>query len=136
MSTERRLSSEAGFTLIEILAAMMIVAIGLLGVQALGIGAARSIVRADLQSEVAAIATATIETRQQVIKQNPAGASTGETCDTDDGSGIDLCVLVEKRTTTPSLAIGSARVTVRAVHPRMVQDTFSISSYVYDPTLP
>src|SRR5688500_14451944 len=102
---------------------MMIVAIGLLGVQALGIGAARSIVRAELPSELAGITTATIETSQQVIRQNPAGASTGETCDTDDGSGIDLCVLVEKRTTTPSLAAGSARVTVRAVHPRMVQDT-------------
>lgn len=136
MRTDRRGTGEAGFTLIEVLAAMVIVAIGLLGVQALGIGAARSVVRADLQSEVAALATATIEARQQAIRQNPAGTPTGEACDTDAGSGIDLCVNVEKRTTTPSLAAGSARVTVRAIHPRMVQDTFRISSYVYDPALP
>lgn len=136
MPTEKRVKGQAGFTLIEVLAAMVIVAIGLLGVQALGVGAARSVARADLQSEVAAIATATIEARQQAIKQNPAGAPTGETCATDAGSGIDLCVNVEKRTTTPSLAVGSARLTVRAIHPRMVQDTFSISSYVYDPALP
>ena len=136
MPTETRVKGEAGFTLIEVLAAMMIVAIGLLGLQALGIGAARSVVRADRQSELAAVSTATIEALQQTIKQNPAGTPTGETCDTDAASGIDLCVMVEKRTTTPSLAAGSARLTVRAIHPQMVQDTFSISSYVYDPTLP
>jgi prepilin-type N-terminal cleavage/methylation domain-containing protein len=127
---------EAGFTLIEVLAAMVIVAIGLLGLQALGIGAARSVVRADHQSELAAVSTASIEAAQQAIRENPAGTPTGQTCDTDVESGIDLCVTVEKRTTTPSLAAGSARLTVRAVHPQMVQDTFSISSYVYDPTLP
>lgn len=136
MPTKRRVLGEGGFTLIEVLAAMIIVSIGLLGLQALGIGAARSVVRADHQSELASISTATIEALQQAIKQNPAGTPTGQTCNTDGESGIDLCVMVEKRTTTPSLAAGSARLTVQAVHPRMVQDTFSISSYVYDPALP
>ena len=56
---------EEGFTLIEVLAAMMILAVGLLAVQALGIGAARSVVQADHRSELAAIATATIEARTE-----------------------------------------------------------------------
>lgn len=136
MHTESRAHSEAGFTLIEVLAAMMVLAIGLMGLQALGIGAARSIVRADHQSEVAAIATATIEARQQAIRVDPASVATGESCDTDAASGIALCVDVQSRTSAPSLPFGSARVTVRAIHPRMVQDTFSITSYVYDPSLP
>ena len=127
---------EEGFTLIEVLAAMMILAVGLLAVQALGIGAARSVVQADHRSELAAIATATIEARQQVIRQNPGAVTAGQNCATDAGSGIDLCVAVETRTSTPSLAAGSSRVTVQAIHPQMAQDTFSISSYVYDPALP
>lgn len=136
MLTERRVSPEAGFTLIEVLAAMMVLAIGLLGLQALGIGAARSVVRADHQSELVAIATGTIEVAQQAIRSNPAAVATGENCDTDDDTGIGLCILVQSRTSTPSLPTGSARVTVRASHPQMAQDTFTISSYVYDPALP
>ena len=136
MSTERSRRGQEGFTLIEVLAAMVIVAVGLLAVQALGIGAARTVVRADHQSELAALATATIEARQQAIRQNPGAVATGQNCDTDAASGISVCVAIENRTTTPSLATGSARVTVRASHPQMVQDTFSISSYVYDPALP
>lgn len=136
MSTERRAGAEAGFTLIEVLAAMLVLAIGMMGLQALGIGAARSVSRADHQTELAAIATATIEARQQAIRSNPAALTTGQSCDIDDDSGISLCVIVNSSTTMPSLPTGSARVTVRASHPRMVQDTFTISSYVYDPALP
>lgn len=128
--------SDAGFTLIEVLVAMLVLAVGLLGVQALGIGAVRSVVRADAQTELAAIATATTEVEQQAIRQNPAGMVSGESCNTDADSGIDLCVRVQNRNSDASLAPGSARVTVRAIHPRMVQDTFSITSYVYDPALP
>jgi prepilin-type N-terminal cleavage/methylation domain-containing protein len=134
--TEQKVRSDAGFTLIEVLAAMMVLAIGLMGLQALGIGAARSVVRADTQSEVAAIATATIEARQQAIRANPGALVAGESCDTDEASGIGICVIVQSSISTPALAAGSARVTVRASHPRMVQDTFSITSYVYDPALP
>lgn len=136
MHTDKTKRSDAGFALIEVLAAMMILAIGLLGLQALGIGAARSIVRADRQSEIAAIATATMEARQQAIRHNPGGTATGESCDTDGASGISLCVDVQNRTSSPSLSPGSALVTVRANHPQMVEDTFSITSYVYNPALP
>ena len=136
MRTDHRLTGEEGFTLIEVLAAMLVLAIGLLGLQALGIGAARSIVRADHQTELAAIATATIEARQQAIRSNPGGVTTGESCDTDDDTGIDLCVDVQSRASAPALPAGSAMVTVQAIHPLMSSDTFSISSYVYDPALP
>lgn len=129
MRTER----EAGFTLIEVLAAMLVLSIGLLGVQALGVGAARSVVRADHQTEMAGLAISAMEARQQAIRRDPGGLVSGESCDTDPTSGIDLCVRVEGGGGLPA---GSARITVRAIHPRLVRDTFSITSYLYDPAIP
>jgi prepilin-type N-terminal cleavage/methylation domain-containing protein len=50
-----------GFTLVEVLVAMVILAIGLLALEAMGIGAARAVARADVQSEYTALATARVE---------------------------------------------------------------------------
>ncbi|HEX6925331.1 MAG TPA: prepilin-type N-terminal cleavage/methylation domain-containing protein [Longimicrobiaceae bacterium] len=136
MPTEKRMQAEGGFTLIEVLAAMLVLAIGLMGLQALGIGAARSIVRADFQSEAAAAATTAMEARQQSIRANPGAVATGESCDSDPVNEVSVCVRVETRTGAPSLPVGTARVTVRAIHPRLPQDTFTVTSYVYDPGLP
>lgn len=136
MPTDKRNRSEAGFTLIEVLAAMVVLAVGLMGLQALGIGAARSIARADHQSELAAVATAAIESQQQEIRSNPGAVVTGESCDFDVPTEVSMCVRVDTRTSAASLPVGSALVTVRASHARMARDTFSISSYVYDPALP
>lgn len=56
-----RRGGDAGFTLIEVLAAMIILSIGLLGLQALGISAARSNAFAQRQSEYAQHATRYVE---------------------------------------------------------------------------
>lgn len=50
-----------GFTLIEVLIAMVILAVGLLALEALGVGAARMVNRAQVQSTWAAVATDTLE---------------------------------------------------------------------------
>ena len=78
-----------GFTLVEVLAAMVILAVGLLALEALGIGAARAVVRADRQSEYTALATDRLErTLTQIDQsQNPASTSTVE-----NGSRIDVLV--------------------------------------------
>ncbi|CAN5254509.1 hypothetical protein BH20GEM2_BH20GEM2_15540 [soil metagenome] len=60
--------SVEGFTLIEVLFAMIILSIGLLGLEALGIGAARSVARANVQSEFAMEASGDLETALQAIR--------------------------------------------------------------------
>src|SRR5690606_26172014 len=70
--TERVRTGSEGFTLIEIMVAMVILAIGLLGLEALGIGAARSNARAERQSTYATLASDSLESaihqlRQQVL---------------------------------------------------------------------
>lgn len=59
-----------GFTLVEVLVAMVILAIGLLALEALGIGAARAVARADVQSEYTALATERMEQTLLRIRQN------------------------------------------------------------------
>lgn len=58
-----------GFTLVEVLVAMVILAIGLLALEAMGIGAARAVARADLQSEYTALATARMEETLLRVRQ-------------------------------------------------------------------
>ncbi|HEX5725328.1 MAG TPA: prepilin-type N-terminal cleavage/methylation domain-containing protein [Longimicrobiaceae bacterium] len=62
----------AGFTLIEVLVAMVILAVGLLALEALGIGAARMVNRARLQSSWAAVATDTLERTLSRLRQGQA----------------------------------------------------------------
>lgn len=52
---------QQGFTLIEVLVAMIILAVGLLGLEALSIGAARSISLASKQSRFATVASDSLE---------------------------------------------------------------------------
>ena len=70
-----------GFTLIEVLAAMVILAIGLLALEAMGIGAARAVARADAQSEYIALATDRLERTLTRVDQGQAVASGTETVD-------------------------------------------------------
>lgn len=50
-----------GFTLVEVLVAMVILAVGLLALEAMGIGAARMVARADRESELTALAADRLE---------------------------------------------------------------------------
>jgi type IV pilus assembly protein PilV len=63
---------DAGFTMIEVLIAMVILAIGLLAVESLGIGAARSVQRARVQSAYSALGTDELEQAMVTIQGAPA----------------------------------------------------------------
>lgn len=76
MTTDRtRAAGEGGFTLIEVLIAMVILSVGLLGLEALGVGASRMVNRAERQGALVAVASDTLERTLSRIRTaaNPAG---------------------------------------------------------------
>ena len=92
-----RRTGREGFTLVEVLVAMVILAIGLLALEAMGIGAARAVSRADLQSEYTALATERVERALSLIRQNQAVA------------GLDTVTREATLTTTVAQAAAGTR---------------------------
>lgn len=74
--TERRRRGRAGFTLIEVLVAMVVLAIGLLALEAMGVGAARAVARAGESSEYTALATDRLERALNTARQGQTPANT------------------------------------------------------------
>jgi prepilin-type N-terminal cleavage/methylation domain-containing protein len=71
--------ADAGFTLIEVLIAMVILAVGLLGIEAMAIGAARQIASANSTTEYTLLATERLETELQRLRtttQSPQASDT------------------------------------------------------------
>lgn len=77
-SDVRAPTGREGFTLVEVLVAMVILAVGLLALEALGIGAARAVARADVQSEYTALATQRMEETLMRVRQGLTVSSTPE----------------------------------------------------------
>jgi prepilin-type N-terminal cleavage/methylation domain-containing protein len=131
--TERRIA-EAGFTLIEVLVAMVILSVGLLGVEALGIGAARSVVKAEDQTRLATAATRAMEGKQREVRGGGT-ITTGETCGADAASGLYLCSNIQTRLVNSAIPAHSARLSVRVAETSR-GPFFTVSSYVFEPSLP
>jgi prepilin-type N-terminal cleavage/methylation domain-containing protein len=62
-------TGRAGFTLVEVLVAMVILAVGLLGLEALGIGVARSLSLAQRQSLYATLASDSLESALHQLRR-------------------------------------------------------------------
>lgn len=67
----------AGFTLIEVLVAMVVLGIGLLSVQALGVSAARSVMLAEKNSEFATVASTRLEAVLDTLGRDPVATLVG-----------------------------------------------------------
>jgi prepilin-type N-terminal cleavage/methylation domain-containing protein len=138
ISERTRRTGEEGFTLIEVLVAMMILAVGLLGLEALGIGAARSLTLAEAGSELVAAGTAAMEKGQQRVHREllvpPSTVTTGRNCEAQPT--LTVCTDVQTRASLGALPARNARVTVTVAPAHVPADTFRITSYVYDPALP
>jgi len=65
----RRRAKNAGFTLVEVLIAFVILAIGLLAIEALGIGASRLVTRAQRMADYSTWATSKLESSLDSIRQ-------------------------------------------------------------------
>jgi len=74
VATEPTPRPDAGFSLIEVLIAMIILSVGLLALESLGIGAARTVRRAEVQSTYAATAQDLLEKTIVRITRNPTTA--------------------------------------------------------------
>jgi type IV pilus modification protein PilV len=87
VTSERPARADAGFTLIEVLIAMVILAIGLLAVEALGIGAARTVQRARVQSAYTALATDEMEQAMATINRAPTATIAARSYTVPAGNG-------------------------------------------------
>jgi prepilin-type N-terminal cleavage/methylation domain-containing protein len=79
--------NQDGFTLIEVLAAMVILAVGLLALESLGIGAASAVRRADVKTTYTAVATDEMEQAINELRRTPAVVS-DRTRTTDTGARV------------------------------------------------
>ena len=127
-------SDRAGFTLIEVLIAMVILAVGLLGLEAMAIGASRSIAAANRMTEYTLIASQQLETvlaQARDPDQDPPVSSTAELdngtdidIDVDaDDQGADVGVLYTVRVTVtpPPGSVGNLPLTPTTVTGRVLQ---------------
>jgi type IV pilus modification protein PilV len=118
--------SQDGYTLVEVVVALVILSVGLLGLEALGIGASRMVNRAQRQSEYTEAAANLIENAMATIRNNqtPADATT-----THQGATLALTTVRTGQT---------FRVSVKITPPTTTKlfsasDTTRITSYVFRP---
>lgn len=132
MPTDRALvRSSDGFTLVEVLIAMVILSVGLLGLEALGIGASRMLVRAEKESRVSTLAATNLEWALAQARANPAVRTQ---CPARVVGGDTVCVNIA----AIAGVADSRRVTVTIrPKPGVVRvDSFVVSSTFYDPAIP
>jgi type IV pilus assembly protein PilV len=104
VTTEPRPRREAGFTLIEVLIALVILAIGLLAVEALGIGAARSVQRARVTGAYTALATDELEQALAAIAVAPTTDIAARSYTVSSGSGASSGARVTRTATRSAVA--------------------------------
>lgn len=128
MHSESIAPETGGFTLIEVMVAMLVLAVGLLGLEALGIGAARSIALAERQSGYAVIASDSLESALHVLRN---GAIPSQFCQENLSFGDRLSRTVDL--SNAQLAQVTVRVFPAASQLTAPTDTFELSSSLYLP---
>ena len=132
----KALRDESGFTLIEVLAAMLILAVGLLGLEALGIGASRAVTLSGKQSRYATLASQQMESLRHNVRSGTFRSTRGGQNDATL-PGNDVVRIVDS---VNVLSDRRAALMVK-VYPttqgnRLVRaDTLRIVSYMFQPNL-
>lgn len=122
LQARRRVRGQEGFTLIEVLIAMVILAVGLLGLEALGIGAARLVGRAERQGDYITAATTRLDASMAQVRQgvNPPPVSTEEI------PGASL-----RTQATSAGRLWTITVTITPTDSAHVKDTYVLSGNVF-----
>ena len=115
-----------GFTLIEVLIAMVILSVGLLGLEALGIGAARANATAERQSRHAVIAADSLESAIHQLRQQVLPS---QFCQTDLEFGDRLSRQVDA--SNPRLVVVTVRVLSNEDSPNPPPEDFVATSSLY-----
>jgi prepilin-type N-terminal cleavage/methylation domain-containing protein len=118
--------SRQGFTIIEVLIALMILAIGLLGLEALSIGASRHVTRAQRLGDYNTLATTELEKALARLRRD---AVVGDTTSTFTGGSWRRTTSV---TNLPAGALRTVRITVLPSGDRVLatRDSFYVVGHV------
>lgn len=119
---------ESGFTLIEVLIALTILAVGLLAIEALSIGAARAVTRANAQRTYLARATTEMEALTAMLQNDVQNTSVSQSQNLDGRATLYLRA-------APTGTRWDVRVTiVPTSHPVLAaRDSVSLTATVFDP---
>ena len=121
-------NTNGGFTLIEVLIAMVILSIGLLGLEALGIGAARANSIAERQSNHAVIAADSLESALHQLRR-PIPILPAQFCQTNLEFGDRLSRQVDA--SNPLLVVVTVRVLSNQDSPNPPPEDFVATSSLY-----
>ncbi len=126
-----------GFTLIEVMIAMVILAVGLLSLEALGIGAARVVTLSEKQGRYATLAASTMESMRNEIRNAPAALPIDQTTKVLLVGGDTAVVKREASRQAVRQARLIVTVSPSGSGPRLVRAApVVLNSYLFDPRIP
>jgi prepilin-type N-terminal cleavage/methylation domain-containing protein len=125
-----------GYTLVEVLVAMVILAVGVLLLQAGAIAAARAVVFADKQTDYAMAASASMERLRYRVTTGQTVAPFTESRGIAVGGGRDSATVTDSVTrVADDKRLLVVRVTARGTKTYARPGTLRVTAYVYNPTL-
>jgi type IV pilus modification protein PilV len=108
-----RLRNREGFSLIEVLVAMVILAIGLLALESMAIGAARHVAAANRTTEYTHVATQQMESVLERLRADPNFNAQSSRAELDNGTVVETVV---QTTANPAGVVWDVDVTVTPPH--------------------